>query len=69
MLKRSMTGAFNMTQSVLKLMMKAREGAFINMFLVLLVLVNIGQANSMLLLSGLIGFTKSVARVRSLVGI
>jgi len=45
-LKVNLTGAFNMTQSVLKPMMKAREGAIINMS---------SKA-------GLIGFTKSVAR-------
>jgi len=57
-----LTGAFNMTQSVLKPMMKAREGAIINMSSVVGLMGNIGQANYAASKAGLIGFTKSVAR-------
>ena len=51
-LKINLTGAFNMTQAVLKPMSKARQGAIINMSSVVGLM---GKA-------GLIGFTKSVAR-------
>ena len=61
-LKVNLTGAFNMTQSVLKPMIKAREGAIINMSSVVGLMGNIGQANYAASKSGLIGFTKSVAR-------
>lgn len=61
-LKINLTGAFNMTQSVLKPMLKAREGAIINMSSVVGLIGNIGQANYAASKAGLIGFTKSVAR-------
>ncbi len=61
-LKINLTGAFNMTQSVLKPMTKAREGAIINMSSVVGLAGNIGQANYAASKAGLIGFTKSVAR-------
>ena len=61
-LKVNLTGAFNMTQSVLKPMTKAREGAIINMSSVVGLMGNIGQANYAASKAGLIGFTKSVAR-------
>lgn len=61
-LKINLTGAFNMTQSVLKPMIKAREGAIINMSSVVGLMGNIGQANYAASKAGLIGFTKSVAR-------
>ena len=61
-LKINLTGAFNMTQSVLKPMIKAREGAIINMSSVVGLVGNIGQANYAASKAGLIGFTKSVAR-------
>ena len=61
-LKVNLNGAFNMTQSVLKPMMKAREGAIINMSSVVGLMGNIGQANYAASKAGLIGFTKSVAR-------
>ena len=60
-LKINLTGAFNMTQAVLKPMSKARQGAIINMSSVV-GLGNIGQANYAASKAGLIGFTKSVAR-------
>ena len=61
-LKVNLTGAFNMTQAVLKQMLKAREGAIINMSSVVGLMGNVGQANYAASKAGLIGFTKSVAR-------
>ena len=61
-IKINLTGAFNMTQVVLKQMIKAREGAIINMSSVVGLMGNIGQANYAASKAGLIGFTKSVAR-------
>ena len=61
-LKVNLTGAFNMTQAVLKQMLKAREGAIINMSSVVGLMGKIGQANYAASKAGLIGFTKSVAR-------
>ena len=51
-----------MTQSVLKQMIKAREGAIINMSSIVGLMGNVGQANYAASKAGLIGFTKSVAR-------
>lgn len=61
-LKINLTGAFNMTQSVLKPMIKARQGAIINVSSVVGLTGNIGQANYAASKAGMIGFTKSVAR-------
>ncbi|MGT2935188.1 3-oxoacyl-[acyl-carrier-protein] reductase [Streptococcus castoreus] len=61
-LKINLTGAFNMTQSVLKPMIKARQGAIINVSSVVGLTGNVGQANYAASKAGLIGFTKSVAR-------
>ncbi|WP_283310614.1 3-oxoacyl-[acyl-carrier-protein] reductase [Streptococcus dysgalactiae] len=61
-LKINLTGAFNMTQAVLKPMSKARQGAIINVPSVVGLTGNIGQANYAASKAGLIGFTKSVAR-------
>ena len=61
-IKINLTGSFNMTQAVLKQMIKAREGAIINMSSVVGLMGNIGQANYAASKAGLIGFTKSVAR-------
>lgn len=61
-LKINLTGAFNMTQSVLKPMTKARQGAIINMTSVVGLMGNVGQANYAASKAGLIGLTKSVAR-------
>lgn len=61
-LKINLTGAFNMTQSVLKPMTRARQGAIINLSSVVGLTGNIGQANYAASKAGLIGFTKSVAR-------
>ncbi|KHD46364.1 3-oxoacyl-[acyl-carrier-protein] reductase [Streptococcus hongkongensis] len=61
-LKVNLTGAFNMTQAVLKPMIKARQGAIINLSSVVGLTGNAGQANYAASKAGLIGFTKSVAR-------
>ena len=61
-LKVNLTGAFNMTQSVLKPMTRARQGAIINMSSVVGLTGNVGQANYAASKAGLIGLTKSVAR-------
>ena len=61
-LKVNLTGTFNMTQSVLKPMTKARQGAIINLSSVVGLAGNIGQANYAASKAGLIGFSKSAAR-------
>ena len=61
-LKVNWTGAFNMTQAVLKPMSKARSGAIINISSVVGLVGNVGQANYAASKAGLIGFSKSVAR-------
>lgn len=61
-LKINLTGAFNMTQIVLKPMTRAREGAIINVSSVTGLIGNIGQANYAASKAGLIGLTKSIAR-------
>ena len=61
-LKVNLTGTFNMTQSVLKPMTKARQGAIINLSSVVGLAGNVGQANYAASKAGLIGFSKSVAR-------
>lgn len=58
----NLTGSFNMTKSVLRSMIKARQGAIINLSSVVGLMGNIGQANYAASKAGLIGFTKSVAR-------
>lgn len=61
-IKVNLTGAFNMTQAVLKAMMKARQGAIINLSSVVGLTGNVGQANYAASKAGLIGFSKSVAK-------
>lgn len=58
----NLKGAFNVTQAVLKPMMKARFGRIINMSSVIGQIGNMGQANYAASKGGLIAFTKSVAR-------
>ncbi|MDR0199801.1 MAG: 3-oxoacyl-[acyl-carrier-protein] reductase [Streptococcaceae bacterium] len=60
-LQTNLTGAFNMIQSVLKPMTKAREGAIINIASVSGLIGNPGQANYSAAKAGLIGLTKSIA--------
>lgn len=61
-LKINLTGAFNMTQAILKSMMKSKQGAIINLSSVVGLVGNIGQVNYAASKAGLIGLTKSVAR-------
>lgn len=58
----NLTGTFNMTQKVLKKMMKQRSGAIINLASVVGLIGNVGQANYAASKAGIIGFTKSAAR-------
>ena len=58
----NLTGAFNMTQAVLKPMTRARSGAIINTSSVVGLIGNAGQANYAASKAGLIGLTKSIAR-------
>ena len=61
-LKINLTGAFNMTQAVLKPMTKARQGAIINMTSVVGLIGNAGQANYAASKAGVIGLTKALAK-------
>lgn len=61
-LKINLTGAFNMTQAVLKPMSKARQGAIINMSSVVGLMGILVKLTMQLQKLVLIGFTKSVAR-------
>lgn len=58
----NLIGTFNMTQHVLKKMMKKREGTIINLSSVSGLIGNVGQANYAASKAGVVGFTKSVAR-------
>lgn len=58
----NLTGTFNMTKSVISHMMKNKYGKIINISSVLGLTGNIGQANYVASKSGIIGFTKSIAR-------
>lgn len=57
----NLKSVFNMTKSVMRTMMKNRNGAIINMSSVVGVKGNGGQANYAASKAGIIGFTKSVA--------
>ena len=58
----NLKGAFNMTRSVARSMMKARAGSIINVTSVVGLMGNAGQANYAASKAGLIGLTKSVAK-------
>ena len=58
----NLTGAFNVTQPVIKVMMKQRSGAIVNMASIVGIYGNAGQANYAASKAGLIGFTKSLAK-------
>lgn len=58
----NLTGAFNVTQPVVKVMMKQRSGAIVNMASIVGIYGNAGQANYAAAKAGLIGFTKSLAK-------
>lgn len=58
----NLTGVFLTTQAVLPMMTKARKGRIINLTSVVAQSGNAGQVNYISAKSGLIGFTKAVAR-------
>jgi 3-oxoacyl-[acyl-carrier protein] reductase len=58
----NLKGTFNMTQQVLKKMMKKRAGVIINLSSVVGLIGNVGQSNYAASKAGVIGFTKAVAR-------
>ena len=58
----NLTGAYNVTQPVIKVMMKQRSGSIVNMSSIVGVFGNAGQANYSAAKAGLIGFTKSLAK-------
>ncbi|MFN0083875.1 MAG: 3-oxoacyl-[acyl-carrier-protein] reductase [Blastocatellia bacterium] len=58
----NLTGVFVTTQAVLPMMTRARKGRIINLTSVVAQMGNAGQVNYISAKSGLIGFTKAVAR-------
>ena len=61
-LNTNLTGVYNCTKAVTKIMMKQRSGSIINMTSVVGETGNAGQANYAAAKAGVIGFTKSVAK-------
>ena len=61
-LSTNLTGVYNCTKAVTKIMMKQRSGSIINMPSVVGETGNAGQANYAAAKAGVIGFTKSVAK-------
>ena len=61
-LRVNLKSVFNLTKAVSRVMMKARSGSIINITSVVGLTGNAGQANYAASKSGIIGFTKSVAK-------
>lgn len=58
----NLKGAFNLTKSVARVMMKAKHGRIVNITSVIGMMGNAGQANYSASKAGLIGLTKSAAK-------
>lgn len=58
----NLNSAYNVTNSVAKLMIKQRHGAIVNMSSIVGIYGNAGQANYAAAKAGLIGFTKALAK-------
>ena len=58
----NLTSIYRVTKSIVKDMMKAREGRIVNIGSIVGMMGNAGQSNSSASKSGLLGFTKSLAR-------
>ncbi len=58
----NLKSVFNMTKQVMRPMMKARDGAIINMSSVIGMMGNAGQSSYAASKAGVIGFTKSIAK-------
>ncbi len=58
----NLTGTFRMSKACLRGMMKARTGRIVNIASVIAVMGNAGQANYAATKSGMVGFSKSLAR-------
>lgn len=58
----NLTGVFLLTQQVLPMMTKARQGRIINLTSVVAQMGNVGQVNYISAKAAIIGFTKAVAR-------
>ena len=65
----NLKGIFHVTKAVSKLMMKKRAGRIVNMASVVGIMGNAGQTNYAAAKAGVIGFTKSAARVFAARGI
>jgi 3-oxoacyl-[acyl-carrier protein] reductase len=61
-IKVNLNSVFNMTKQVIRPMMKARNGAIINMSSVIGEMGNAGQSSYAASKAGIIGFTKSIAK-------
>ncbi|MFH1861034.1 MAG: 3-oxoacyl-[acyl-carrier-protein] reductase [bacterium] len=58
----NLTGSFNCTREVVKVMLKQRSGRIVNIASIIGLVGNVGQANYAASKAGIIGLTKSVAK-------